>query len=48
MINNRYIMIAGDLFDAILLRDSKRAVNHLMEKNDNQLNEAINIISKNK
>lgn len=36
--NNIHIMIGGDLFDSILLRDSKRAVNHLMEKTDNQLN----------
>jgi hypothetical protein len=40
----RYILIGGDLFDAILLRDGKRAVNHLMEKGDNQLNTKINEI----
>ncbi len=40
----RYILIGGDLFDAILLRDGKRAVNHLMEKGDNQLNIKINEI----
>ena len=27
----RYIMINGDLFDAILLKDQKRAVPHLVE-----------------
>jgi predicted phosphodiesterase len=42
--DNRYIIIGGDLFDAILLKDQKRAVNHLMEKNDNQLNVKINEI----
>ena len=42
--DNRYILIGGDLFDAILLKDQKRAVNHLMEKNDNQLNVKINEI----
>lgn len=40
--DGRYILIGGDLFDAILLRDGKRAVNHLMEKTDNQLNVKIN------
>ena len=40
--DGRYILIGGDLFDAILLRDSKRAANHLMEKNDNQINIKIN------
>lgn len=42
--DGRYIMFGGDLFDAILLRDSKRAVNHLMEKDDNQLNKKINAV----
>ena len=42
--DGRYILIGGDLFDAILLRDGKRAVNHLMEKGDNQLNIKINEI----
>lgn len=42
--DGRYILIGGDLFDAILLRDGKRAVNHLMEKGDNQLNTKINAI----
>ena len=36
--DQRYILFGGDLFDAILLRDSKRATNNLMEKHDNQLN----------
>lgn len=40
----RYVLIGGDLFDAILLRDQKRAANHLMEKDDNQLNKKINEI----
>jgi len=42
--DGRYVLIGGDLFDAILLRDGKRAVNHLMEKGDNQLNTKINAI----
>ena len=42
--DGRYILINGDLFDAILLKDQKRAVNHLMEKNDNQLNTKINAV----
>lgn len=37
----RYILFGGDFFDAILLRDKKRAVNHLMEATDNQLNVKI-------
>ena len=37
----RYIIIDGDLYDAILLKDMKRAVNHLMEKEDNQINTKI-------
>ena len=36
--DKRYIMINGDLFDAILLKDQKRAVPHLVERADNQLN----------
>ena len=40
----RYILIGGDLFDAILLKDQKRAVNHLMENTDNQLNTKINAV----
>ena len=38
----RFVIINGDLFDAILLKDQKRATNHLMEQNDNQLNAKIN------
>lgn len=40
--DGRFIIINGDLFDAILLKDQKRAANHLMEKGDNQLNKKIN------
>lgn len=36
--DNRYILTDGDLFDAILLKDQKRAVPHLIEHVDNQLN----------
>lgn len=36
--DHRYILINGDLFDAILLKDQKRAVPHLVERTDNQLN----------
>lgn len=36
--DGRYILIGGDLFDAILLKDHKRAVNHLVTQPDNQLN----------
>lgn len=36
--DGRYILIGGDLFDAILLKDQKRAVNHLLTQSDNQLN----------
>lgn len=36
--DKRYILINGDLFDAILLKDTKRSVPHLIEKGDNQLN----------
>lgn len=36
--DGRYILIGGDLFDAILLKDQKRSVNHLVEHTDNQLN----------
>ena len=38
----RYIIINGDLADLILLRDKKRAVNHLMEGADNQVNIKMN------
>lgn len=40
--DNRYIIINGDLADLILLRDKKRAVNHLMEGGDNQVNIKMN------
>ena len=36
--DKRYILINGDLFDAILLKDMKRAVPHNTERSDNQLN----------
>lgn len=36
--DNRYIMINGDFFDAILLKDLKRAVPHNVEHRDDQLN----------
>lgn len=36
--DKRYILINGDLFDAILLKDTKRAVPHNTENRDNQLN----------
>lgn len=39
--DGRYILVNGDLFDAILLGDKKRAVPHLVEKQDNQLNVKI-------
>lgn len=36
--DGRWILIGGDFFDAILLKDMKRSANHLMEATDNQLN----------
>ena len=36
--DQRYILIGGDLFDAIIRTDQKRAVNSLLEGGDNQLN----------
>lgn len=36
--DQRYILVNGDLFDAILLKDAKRAVPHNTEHRDNQLN----------
>lgn len=36
--DHRYILVNGDFFDAILLKDVKRAVPHNVERNDNQLN----------
>ena len=44
--DGRFIIINGDLFDAILLKDGKRATNNLMEKTDNQLNTKINNVVK--
>lgn len=39
--DGRYILIGGDLFDAILLGDKKRAVPHLIENTDGQLNKKL-------
>lgn len=39
--DGRYILFGGDLFDAILLKDMKRAVPHLIENTDAQLNKKI-------
>lgn len=39
--DGRYIMFGGDLFDAILLKDQKRAVPHLIENTDAQLNKKL-------
>ena len=36
--DGRYILVNGDFFDAILLKDAKRAVPHNIERSDNQLN----------
>lgn len=36
--DGRYMLFGGDLFDAILRTDHKRAVNSLLEKGDNQIN----------
>ena len=36
--DQRYMLFGGDIFDAILRTDHKRAVNSLLEKGDNQLN----------
>lgn len=38
LLDQRYILINGDFFDAILLKDMKRAVPHNTEHRDNQLN----------
>lgn len=40
----RYILIGGDLYDAILLRDGKRATNKVVEHTDNQLNTKVNAL----
>lgn len=42
--DGRYILIDGDLFDAILLKDQKRAVPHLIENTDTQLNKKLDDI----
>lgn len=42
--DNRYILFGGDLFDAILLKDQKRAVPHLLENTDAQLNKKLDDI----
>lgn len=39
--DGRYILFGGDLFDAILLKDQKRAVPHLIENTDAQLNKKL-------
>lgn len=36
--DQRYILFGGDVFDAIIRTDHKRAVNSLLERGDNQLN----------
>ena len=36
--DQRYMLFGGDIFDAIIRTDHKRAVNSLLEKGDNQLN----------
>lgn len=36
--DGRYILINGDLFDVILLKDMKRAVPHNTDHRDNKLN----------
>lgn len=38
ILDGRYILINGDFFDAIMLKDNKRAVPHNTEHRDNQLN----------
>lgn len=42
--DGRYILFGGDLFDAILLKDMKRAVPHLLENTDAQLNKKLDDI----
>lgn len=42
--DGRYILINGDLFDAIILSDRKRAAAHLITNTDNQLNVKLNEI----
>ena len=36
--DQRYMLFGGDVFDAIIRTDQKRAVNSLLERGDNQLN----------
>ena len=36
--DQRYMLFGGDIFDAIIRTDQKRAVNSLLERGDNQLN----------
>lgn len=36
--DQRYMLFGGDLFDGIIRTDTKRAVNSLLERGDNQLN----------
>jgi len=36
--DQRYMLFGGDVFDAILRTDNKRAVNSLLERTDNQIN----------
>lgn len=42
--DGRYILFGGDLFDAILMKDMKRAVPHLIENTDAQLNKKLDDI----
>lgn len=42
--DGRYILFGGDLFDAILMKDMKRAVPHLIENTDCQLNKKLDDI----
>ena len=42
--DGRYILFGGDLFDAILMKDQKRAVPHLIENTDCQLNKKLDDI----
>lgn len=39
--DGRYILVNGDWFDAIILSDRKRAVAHLIENTDQQLNKKL-------
>lgn len=44
MKDGRYILFGGDLFDAILMKDAKRSVPHLIENTDAQLNKKLDDI----